>query len=204
MPVTRIKTRPEDLRDQLTQAIAGITALGAGWPGEAPTLVAVTAARDALATAITDSDNSEALWKTDAEKKRTRRDDALPVMKAIDEATDLLYGPNGAAKNNFGLTPRDAGTLEPLHVLLELSLTNGPAPGSLRFDWESIDGASYEVQWSSTADFSVLTGSAVSASASDYIISGLVPGTQYWARVQPVRGGQTPGWSLAATHLAPV
>jgi hypothetical protein len=204
MPVTRIKTRPEDLRDQLTQAIAGITALGAGWPGEAPTLVAVTAARDALATAITDSDNSEALWKTDAEKKRTRRDDALPVMKAIDEATDLLYGPDGAAKNNFGLTPRNSGTLEPLHVLLELSLTNGPAPGSLRFDWESIDGASYEVQWSSTADFSVLTGSAVSASASDYIISGLVPGTQYWARVQPVRGGQTPGWSLAATHLAPV
>lgn len=204
MPVTRIKTRPEDLRDQLTQAIAGITALGAGWPGEAPTLVAVTAARDDLASAITDSDASEATWKTDAEKKRLRRDAGIPVMKAIDEATDLLYGPNGAQKNNFGLTPRDAGTLEPLHVLLQLSLTNGPAPGSLRFDWESIDGASYEVQWSSTADFSVLTDSAVSASASDYIISGLVPGTQYWARVQPVRGGQTPGWSLAATHLAPI
>lgn len=48
------------------------------------------------------------------------------------------------------------------------------------------------------------TGSATSASASDYVFSGLVPGTQYWSRVRPVRGGQTEQWSDPATRVAPV
>ncbi len=40
--------------------------------------------------------------------------------------------------------------------------------------------------------------------ASDYVISGLAAGTQYWCRVRPVRGGTTEAWSDPATRVAPV
>jgi len=72
-----------------------------------------------------------------------------------------------------------------------------PVPGSLKFDWESIEGAA-------NSTFTPVTGSATSASASDYVISGLVAGTQYWCRVRPVRGGTTEAWSDPATRVAPV
>ncbi len=65
-------------------------------------------------------------------------------------------------------------------------------------------GAPDEVQWSTTSDFATITGSATSASASDYVFSGLVPGTQYWSRVRPLRGGVTEQWSDPATRIAPV
>lgn len=93
---------------------------------------------------------------------------------------------------------------EPLHKLVTLVLTDGLVPGSLKFDWESIDGASYEVQWAAVPTFATLVGSATSASSSDYSISGLVPGTQYWTRVQPLRGADSAEWSDPATRVAPI
>ncbi len=77
-------------------------------------------------------------------------------------------------------------------------------PGSLKLDWAPIEGASYEVQWSTASNFATITGSATSASASDYVFSGLVPGAQYWSRVRPLRGGVTEQWSDPATRVAPV
>lgn len=191
------------LKQQLTTAIAGITGAGAAWPVGAPNAALVTGLRDDLDAAIVDTDTKENAWKVAAQSKRALIDDGYAMMVTIDEFTDALYTPAGAEKNNFGLTPKGA-PIEPLHILVELSLTDGPVAGSLKFDWESIDGASYEVQWSSTSNFATITGSATSASASDYIISGLVPGTQYWTRVRPIRGGQVEAWSDPATRIAPI
>ncbi|MFN8139055.1 MAG: fibronectin type III domain-containing protein [Fimbriimonadales bacterium] len=47
-----------------------------------------------------------------------------------------------------------------------------------------------------------VVGSATSASTSDYVISGLTPGTQYWMRVRPVRGSEVAPWSDPATKVA--
>jgi hypothetical protein len=199
----RITKNAALLRDQLTTAIAGITAAGLSWPVGAPTVAAVTAVRDDIADSITDTDTRESAWKVAAQTKRTNVETGYDTMLSIDEYTDAVYGPSAAEKNNFGLTPKGAA-IDPLHILVELSLTDGPVAGSLKFDWESIEGASYEVQWSSTSNFATITGSATSASASDYIISGLVPGTQYWTRVRPIRGGQVEAWSDPATRIAPI
>jgi len=201
--MARIKRDGPGLRDQMTQAIAGITGAGPTWPASAPTAAAVTTARDNLATSITDTDTKEDAWKVAGQLKTTRIDAGADLMKAIDEATDLLYGPGGAEKNNFGLPPKGAAGA-PLHKLIEIVLSDGPVPGSLKFDWESIEGASYEVQWAANPTFTPLTGSATSASTSDYIISGLVAGTQYWTRVRPLRGPDVEQWSDPATRVAPV
>lgn len=200
---TRIKKDALGLKDQLTQAIAGITALGPGWPAGAPAAAAVTTIRDNLGTSITDTDTKEDAWKVAAQLKVTRITAGMGVMKTIDEYTDALYGTGGAEKNNFGLPPKGLQD-EALHKLIEIVVTDGPVPGSLKFDWESIEGASYEAQWSTTSNFATIVGSATSASSSDYIISGLTPGTQYWMRVRPLRGGQVADWSDPATRVAPI
>ncbi|MCC6351673.1 MAG: fibronectin type III domain-containing protein [Fimbriimonadaceae bacterium] len=199
----RIKRQPDKLRDQLTQAIAGATALGPAWPASAPTVAAMTTARDNLDASITDTEAKENAWKVAAQLKATRAATGIDLMKKVDEATDLLYGPSGAEKNNFGLPPKGAA-IEPLHKLIAIVVTDGAVPGSLKFDWESIEGASYEIQWSNASSFATVVGSATSASASDYIISGLVPGTQYWMRVRPVRGADMAPRSDPATRVAPV
>ena len=193
------------LRDQLTIAIVGVTAeeVGLNWPASAPSSAAITTARDAITASITDTDTKKAAWQVAGQTKGTNVDSGFDVMKAVDEATDLLYAPDAAEKANFGLTPKGA-PIEPLHKLIEIEVEDGPVAGSLKFDWESIDGAAYEVNWSETSDFAVMVGSETSASSSDYIISGLTPGTQYWMRVRPVRGGDTDLWSDPATRVAPV
>ncbi|MCC6403951.1 MAG: fibronectin type III domain-containing protein [Fimbriimonadaceae bacterium] len=201
--MARIKRDGPGLRDQLTQAIAGITGAGPSWPAGAPTVATVTTARDNLATSITDTDAKEDAWKVAGQLKVTRIAAGADIMVKIDEFTDALYTPSGAEKNNFGLPPKGA-PIEPLHKLVTLVLTDGPVPGSLKFDWETIEGAAYEVQWSTVSTFATVVGSATSASASDYVISGLVSGTQYWCRVRPVRGGQSAEWSDPATRVAPV
>ncbi|MCH8274094.1 MAG: fibronectin type III domain-containing protein [Armatimonadetes bacterium] len=201
--MARISRNATGLRDQLTTAIAGATAEGLNWPASAPTVIDITAARDDLGTAITDTDTKEAAWKVAAQAKGTKITGGFDIMKAVDEATDLLYGPSAAEKNNFGLVPKGA-PIDELHKLIAILVSDGPVGGSLKFDWESIEGAAYEVQWSTTSDFAVIVGSATSASGSDYIISGLIPGTQYWMRVRPVRGGETAEWSDPATRVAPV
>ncbi len=197
----RIRRQATPLRDQLTQAIAGATALGPGWPINAPTILAMGVARDNLSASITDT--KQAAWQVAAQLKGTRVEAGIPIMQKVDEATTLLYGASGAEKNNFGLTPEGA-PMPPLHKLIEIVFIDGPVAGSLKADWESIEGASYEIQWSTTSNFAVIIGSAMSASSSDYIISGLVPGTQYWMHVRPVRGPNTEQWSDPATRVAPV
>ncbi len=203
--MARISKVAVTLRDQLTIAAAGAAAqeILLNWPASAPTSAAITAARDAITASITDTDAKKAAWQVAGQGKGVNVDAGFDVMKSVDEATDLLYAPDAAEKANFGLTPKGA-PIEPLHKLIEIEVEDGPVAGSLTFDWESIDGAAYEVNWSGTSDFAVVVGSATSASASDYIISGLTPGTQYWMRVRPVRGGATDAWSDPATRVAPV
>ncbi len=201
--MARITKNPATLRDQLTIALAGATAEALNWPASAPTLLLITAARDDIAASITDTDAKKTAWQVAAQVKSFNVGLGYDVMKAVDEATDLLYAPDAAEKANFGLTPKGAA-IEALHKLIAIEVEDGPVAGSLTFDWESIDGAAYEVNWSGTSDFAVVVGSATSASASDYIISGLTPGTQYWMRVRPVRGGATDAWSDPATRVAPV
>jgi len=202
--VPRIKKTPAELKLQLEMAAAAATALGLTWPMSAPTPAQMTAAANDLGNSITSLAALKADVSIASDLKDVRMGTSDGYMVRVDEVTDFLYTPAGSQKLDFGLTPKGLGTQEPLHKLIVIVLEDGPLPGSLKFDWESIEGATYEVQWSSTSNFSVIVGSAVSASTSDYIISGLVPGTQYWTRVRPLRGGGTEQWSDPATRVAPV
>jgi len=198
----RFSATASGVRNQIARAVAGITDLGAGWPADAPTLAQVTAAHDALAAAIVDTDAKEAAWKVAAEAKRGAMGDALEILKAVDRYTDALYSSGSAEKLKFGLEPKGQ-QLQPLETLLRIELRDGPEPGSLRFDWNPMRNAVYEIQWSEADDFSSLKGSGVSTSSA-FVILGLDPGKQYWVRVRPVRGGKSAPWCDPATRIAPI
>jgi hypothetical protein len=202
MASSRIKTKPEEARDQITTAIAGITGAGLLWPTTAPTGAQCTTAKTDLANAIIDADAKEAAWKTANQVRQAKLAISIGYMKRIDEATDGMYGPGGAEKANFGLTPKGA-SIPPLHKLTDIRVTDGLIAGSIFFDWENIEGASYEVEWFTDSALTQKIGSAAST-ASEFMISGLTPGTQYWMHVRPHRGGDTAPWSDPATRVAPV
>lgn len=200
---SRIKKDAAGLRDQLTQAIAGITAAGLTWPSSAPTVAEVTTARDNIDDSITDTDAKKDAWQVAGGLKGTRVDTGYGVMVRVVQGATLLHGPTSPALNNYGVPPEGAD-IEPLHKLIQIVFRDGPVPGSLFFDFENIEGCSYEVVWSTVSDFATITGSATASGASEYVIGGLTPGTQYWARVRPHRGSQTAEWSDPATRVAPV
>lgn len=198
----RIKTKHTDLLAQVNTAIAGITAAGLGWPAGAPTLANVTAHKTTFDTAMTATNTAFNAWKVAIQAENAAALVCTNDMKGIDETTDMLYGPSGAQKNNFGLTPKGAA-IAPLHKLTDIKVKDGIPASSILFDWENIEGATYEVQWFTDAALTQMVGSAVST-RSDFTITGLTSGTQYWMHVRPQRGGQTAEWSDPATRVAPV
>lgn len=201
-PLARIKTRPDELRDQLNTAAAAATAAGLAWPATAPTPAAITAAADAIATDLTDIAAAEGALATLRQTRDTDVATGTSVMQDVDEATDFLYGPDGAEKVNFGLPPKGSGSLPPLVKLTDIKVSDGIPAKSIFFDWEAIQGAQYEVGWFTDAALTQQVGTAVSTQ-SEYTISGLTTGTQYWMRVRPSRGGQFGPWSDPATRVAP-
>ena len=203
MATSRISKRPDTLRDLLNQASAAATAAGLSWPTTAPTPAALTAAADAIDTNITNIDAFDASIAVERQSRNGNVTTGYALAQDVDEVTDMLYGPDGAEKLNFGLSPKGSGSIAALAKLTDLQTYDGLLPGSIRFDFENIEGATYEVQWSLTSDFAEFVGTAVSTQ-SEYMIAGLTSGTQYWMRVRPVRGGQLAAWSDPATRVAPV
>lgn len=199
----RIKTRPDELRDQLNTAAAAATAAGAAWPATAPTPAAITAAATAINTSLTQIATIEGTLATQRQTRDTNVVSGTTIMKGVDEATDFLYGPGGAQKTNFGLPPKGQGSIEALHKLIELRTSDGLPAQSILFDWENIENASYEIQWFTESALTNLVGSAISTQ-SEFTITGLAAGTQYWMVVRPARGGQFGPWSDPATRVAPV
>jgi len=199
----RIKRRPDQSRDQLNTAAAAITAAGAAWTGSL-TAAQVAAAAANTNTALTAVKNAEAALKVLRQTIRTVGSAGIAIMKQIDSTTDAIYGPSGAEKANFDLPPKFVTTgPAPLDKLTDIRTLETATPNSILFDWESIVGASYEIKWFSNATMTQLVGSATST-ASEYVISGLTPGQQYWMIVRPVRGSETGPWSDPATRVANV
>ncbi len=200
--MARIKTRPDELRDQLNTASLAATAAGLAWPATAPTPAAITAAATAINTSLTSIATTEGTLATQRQTRDTNVTTGRGIMTDVDEATDFLYGADGAQKVNFGLPPKGSGSIDPLVKLTDIRTSDGIPAQSIFFDWENIQGATYEVVWATNSTFTTVIGTAVSTQ-SEYTITGLTAGTQYWMRVRPVRGGQFGPWSDPATRVAP-
>lgn len=203
MAKRRIPTKPNELRDQLTQAATGIGA-ETNWPATAPILPDVGTLANDISAAITQVDNLKAQLALARADLRGQRDLGVDMMKRIDEVTDGLYGPDGAAKNNFGLTPKKTtpGGSEPLDQIVIIKIEDGTSPASIFVDWDTEAGAAaYQVEWYTDSAMTAQIGNAA-VSESEYEIAGLTAGQQYWIRVRAIRGSEFGPWSDPATRVA--
>lgn len=201
----RIPTNPQDLLVQLTQAAAGI--LGeANWPTQAPSNAATFTAQTNLENSITQVDNLEAQLAVARQLRTTRVAEGRDIMKDIDAATDLLYGPSGAEKENFGLPPQQTGgpPPPPLGPPIILGIRDGGGPASIILDWKRIETvASYDVEWFTSAAMTPATRVGNSTvTQSEILIGPLTTGIQYWFRVRSIRANEKGPWSDPATRVA--
>ena len=92
--MARIKTRPDELRDQLNQASAAATAAGPTWPASAPTPAALTAGATAINTDLTNVNTTEGTLAT---QRQTRDTDVGTAVSTQSEYTiaGLTSGPAG-------------------------------------------------------------------------------------------------------------
>ncbi|MEX2244187.1 MAG: hypothetical protein WD716_10120 [Fimbriimonadaceae bacterium] len=205
MASNRIKKRPDELRDQLLQAAAAITAAGLAWPSGAPTDVQVTAEANAIGASIIAIDGFVNSASTRRQQRETEMATGTDTMGLIDGFTTGLYGADGAEKANFGLPPiiLPGPPLGPPDQITDLKLADGQLPASIFADCESIAGASYEWEWYSDAALTTRVGNTTTT-PSELVINGLTTGTRYWVRARAIRGGQTGMWSDPDSRVANV
>jgi len=198
----RIGNTAKALIEQLRKAKAAATAMGAGWPASAPSVPEIDLALTELVTADGEALAAEAAVKVKRGGRRLKMTPAQGLMRRVDFATDMLFGRDSAQKLAFGVEPWGKKG-EEIKRLIRIVLDDGPIPGSIRADWEHIDGCTYEVRWFTDDALKETVGMGVST-RSEYIVSWLAPGTQYWITIRPLRGGRLGPVSDPATRVAPV
>ena len=199
----RIAVKPSDLTNQLTRASAAIVG-EPNWPPNAPSHAEVDTALAAMTGSISSINDLEAQLGQTRAALHTQTAAAIALMKRVDSATDMLYGPGGAHKAYFGLRPKKT-THEKrpaLQQIIILRMADGIAPKSLFVDWEADpNAAAYQIEWFTDSDLTHRIGSAA-VSESQYTITNLTTGQLYWVRVCGIRASETGPWSDPATRVA--
>ncbi|MEQ1823239.1 MAG: fibronectin type III domain-containing protein [Fimbriimonadaceae bacterium] len=204
MASKRIKRTPSELRDQLLQAAAAITALGPAWPTSAPTAAQLTARANAIGDSIDALHELDAATKTERQTRDRETSAGQNEMRLVDGYTSGLFGPGGAQKASFALTPILPGSRLPAPPQISnLRIRDGQFPTSLLCGCEAVTGASYEWEWYASALLTTLLGK-ITTTRSEHLITDLDIGTRYWVRVRAVRGSQYGMWSDADSRVANV
>lgn len=199
----RIPKTPHAVLHVLRRAAAAIAA-EPDWSASAPSAAAVTALADALEASIRDKQALRGHLKIAERTEKDRTLESVQALRRIDYATDGLYTPRGAQKENFGIPAKKPthGHSVPLTQPVILKIADGVQPGSLLLDWEPVRGAAaYQVAWFTDGALAQPAGSAA-VSGSEYTLTGLQPGLQYWVKVCAIRGKDSGPWSDPATRIA--
>lgn len=203
MAKPRIPEKPAELRDLMYHINAGINA-NPGWPTNAPTANDYLVLATNLNTKITGVQALEAQLAAARAELRDEADSAHEAAVKADEASSLQHGADSPKKLDYGIPPKKttAAPSVPLEQCLITIITDGRHPASLFVDWDTEEGAaSYEVEWFLDADLTQMVGHTAVGN-SEIQITGLTPGTQYWAHVRAVRGAEKGLWSDPATRIA--
>lgn len=200
----RISRKPEDLSLQCDRAYHAIQA-EPSWPSTAPVAMTLNTRAQNIYTEMSVINSLESQLRTARQNLKGFVEAGREDMIKVDQATDLLYGPDSAKKIEFGLSPKKStgegekgGGIERAVIR---AIKDGTHPASIFVDWDSVERCVYEIQWFSDADLTQMVGSAT-VTASEMEVQGLERGKQYWFRVRAVRASETGPWSDQATRVA--
>lgn len=183
-------------------------AIGAtvNWPVSAPTAGELAADASEIETLDEQIGQLEDAIRIAREQRNTRGEQLYAKMRRVDTATDLIYGETSAQKARYGIEPKKGSGgsgPEPLRKLTISRIEDGTTSGSIFVDFDSIEGAVYEMEAASDSGFATIVATKT-VTASEGTIEGLTMGTQYWIRVRALRAGESGPWSDPATRVANV
>jgi len=198
----RISHKAEELSKQNRAASTAVDD-EPNWPSTAPTAAELLANAQDLNTRNSDIKVLESQLSAKRQEIKPYIEKGREDMKKVDQATDLLYGEDSGKKLIFGLTPKKTthDPLGPPEQVIIRTLEDGTQPRSILIDWETIEQASYELEWFTDPAMTQQVGNATTT-RSKYEIPHLIQGTQYWIRVRAVRGGHEGKWSDVASRVA--
>lgn len=203
----RISRNPLELMSQLNQA--SIAVLGEpNWPAAAPTSAALGARAFAIQVKINNIAAAEAALLNARAELESEVSGGRDEMKQVDDATSLLYTPQGPQKANFGVPPKQptgpsGGAPPPPSPPVIFSIKDGTGVGAIFLDWTLIPGGAYEVEWHTDGLFTNRVGNQT-VTQSELNVTNLTPGTQYWFRVRAIKASVPGNWSDPATRIAPL
>jgi hypothetical protein len=186
---------------QIVEAMTGNSA----FPTPTPTLVAVTAALDALEQANADALEARALSK---QRTATLEDKEAEVIEEVMRLASYVDSASGGKEEVIlsaamdVRTPSLASNLPP-PTPNNLTPTVGDHEGEIDLSWNASQNAqSYIVQMSQNPPTENSWVQVAIVTASKATIKNLTSGAKHWFRVAAVGAGGQSGWSNPATKMA--
>jgi fibronectin type III domain protein len=190
-----------DLGRRVVRALTGNTA----FPSPHPPLATLTAGLDGLETANNDL---EASRQETAKNLQIRDDKQVSIVALLRQSAafvESVAGDDESVILSAGMDVRSAPSFQtqPAGAPGNLSGSQSDHEGEIDLHWDTVKGASYEIQRSADPATATSWQHAAVSVKSSVTISGLVSGTRYWFRVAAVTSAGQSGWSDPATKIAP-
>jgi len=195
---------PLEVVDLTRRVVRALTANPA-FPNPQPPLAALTAAADALETANNKLDTSRQETATNVQVRDDKQDANLKLLRQSAAFVESIAGEDEALILNAGMDVRSAPSFptQPAGAPGNLSGSQSDHEGEVDLHWDTVKGASYEIQQSIDPPTATSWVHAAVSVKSSVTITGLVSGTRYWFRVAAITSAGQSGWSDPATKIAP-
>lgn len=190
-----------DFTRRVVRALTGNPA----FPNPQPPLAALTAAADELETANNNLETSRQQTATNVQIRDDKQDSNLTLLRQSAAFVEAVAGDDDALILSAGMDVRSAPSFQtqPSGAPGNLSVSQSDHEGAIDAHWDTIKGASYEIQQSLDPPTSTSWAHAAVSVKSSVTISGLTSGTRYWFRVAAITSAGQSGWSDPATKIAP-
>lgn len=190
-----------DLTRRVVRALTGNPA----FPNPQPPLAALTAAADELETSNNNVETSRQQTTTNVQIRDDKLEADIALLRQSAAFVEAVAGDNEALILSAGMDVRSAPSFQtqPAGAPGNLSVSQSDHEGTVDAHWDTVKGASYEIQKSIDPPTATSWVHAAVSVKSSVTITGLTSGTRYWFRVAAVTSAGQSGWSDPATKIAP-
>jgi hypothetical protein len=196
---------PADKATRADQIVANLAG-NAHFPTPNPPLATVTAAANALRTALVEARTARQESQAKTAAQNDREDDLDKIMRQLAAYIENVSAGDETMIKSAGVSVRSptATSADGLAAPTALSATEGDHDGEIDLHWNSVKRArSYIVERSPDPPTDSSWTQVQVVISSSATVSGLTRGAKHWFRVAAVGSGGQSGWSDPATKIAP-
>jgi hypothetical protein len=175
------------------------------FPNPQPPLVTLTAGVDSLEAANNNLETSRQKTATNLQIRDDKQVSVVALLRQSAAFVEAVAGDDESVILSAEMDVRSAPSFQtqPAGAPGNLSGSQSDHEGEIDLHWDTVKGASYEIQRSADPPTATSWQHAAVSVKSSVTINGLVSGTRYWFRVAAVTTAGQSGWSDPATKIAP-